>query len=264
MSSVVFVRPPRFLAVYRRLFGQGGSGGAGFWATTNNDQLDLRMDKLVGCPDEAVLAIAEIAALASWKKSEAAQGRLSIRELIRRCDVIDQNLNQRPARNYAESPVAETALPSGMPTAAGTIYDIAGPNEAQRQAVAKIYRETAMLYLHTVLNGPHPGKSASPHQREVASLTFDFPSQASAKLPTPSTTSSTPSSPSLLATLTARVSSLSSSRGVWHPCPSSVICYGAAAVSTTMRTSAGPLCRPSLSYSACGNAGRLPKPLSRA
>ncbi|EKM49458.1 uncharacterized protein PHACADRAFT_201720 [Phanerochaete carnosa HHB-10118-sp] len=36
---------------------------------TNNDQLDLRMDKLTGCPDEAVLAIAETAALAHWKKS---------------------------------------------------------------------------------------------------------------------------------------------------------------------------------------------------
>ena len=68
MFAVVFVRPPRFLAVYRRLFSQGGAGGAGYWAATNNDQLDLRMDKLTGCPDDSLLAIAETAALASWKK----------------------------------------------------------------------------------------------------------------------------------------------------------------------------------------------------
>lgn len=161
MSGMIFIRPPRFLAVYRRLFSQGGPGGAGYWSAANNEQLDLRMDKLTGCPDEALLAIAEIAALASWKKSEAAQGTLSMRELIRRGDQIEQALRQRPARNYAESPTTDT-VPSGMAAAAGAgmIHDIAGPDEATRLRVAQIYRETAVLYLHTVLSDSHPGEYA--------------------------------------------------------------------------------------------------------
>lgn len=161
MFAVVFVRPPRFLAVYRRLFSQGGAGGAGYWAAANNDQLDLRMDKLTGCPDDSLLAIAETAALASWKKSEAAQGSLSVRELVRRADQIEHALQQRPVRSYPQSPAPEvvTAMPSGMASAAGMIHDIAGPDEATRQTVAQIYRETALLYLHNVVNDCHPGKS---------------------------------------------------------------------------------------------------------
>ncbi|PSS36747.1 hypothetical protein PHLCEN_2v1378 [Hermanssonia centrifuga] len=156
LSGVTFLRPPRFLSVYRRLF---GGGGAGYWSTSNNDQLDLRMDKLTGCPDEALLAIAETAALAHWKASESRQGSLSMRDLIRRGDQIEQVLRQRPARNYAESPTSETVpvMPSGMTAAAGMFDDTTGPDETTRRTVAEIYRETAMLYLHTVLSDSHPG-----------------------------------------------------------------------------------------------------------
>ncbi|THH00370.1 hypothetical protein EW026_g2146 [Hermanssonia centrifuga] len=156
LSGVTFLRPPRFLSVYRRLF---GGGGAGYWSTSNNDQLDLRMDKLTGCPDEALLAIAETAALAHWKASESRQGSLSMRDLIRRGDQIEQALRQRPARNYAESPTSETVpvMPSGMTAAAGMFDDTTGPDETTRRTVAEIYRETAMLYLHTVLSDSHPG-----------------------------------------------------------------------------------------------------------
>ena len=111
----MFARAPRFLALYRQLFGP--SAGSGYWATANNDQLDLRMDKLTGCPDEAVLALAEAAQLAHWKAGEAQKGTLSTRELVRRGDAIERTLRAHPSRTYAESPTAETTpvLPTGMP-----------------------------------------------------------------------------------------------------------------------------------------------------
>ncbi len=63
---------------YRRLF----RGGHAQWAAAQA----LRMDGLMGCPDEVMLAIAEVANLAYWKSNCIRAGRLSIRELVRaRC-----------------------------------------------------------------------------------------------------------------------------------------------------------------------------------
>ncbi|GBE84085.1 hypothetical protein SCP_0600630 [Sparassis crispa] len=45
-----------------------------------------------GCPDEAVLATAEISALAHWKAAEQRSGSFSMRELVRRRDLIEQQL----------------------------------------------------------------------------------------------------------------------------------------------------------------------------
>lgn len=66
----------------------------GFWADA--DALySLRMDLLTGCPDEAILAIAETSALAHWKATEQRNGSLSYRDLIRRGDDIEQRLRHR-------------------------------------------------------------------------------------------------------------------------------------------------------------------------
>lgn len=50
------------------------------------------MDVLTGCPDEAMLAIAEITALSHWKVTEQRCGTLSVRELVRRGDDIEQRM----------------------------------------------------------------------------------------------------------------------------------------------------------------------------
>ncbi|KAJ3483891.1 hypothetical protein NLI96_g6000 [Meripilus lineatus] len=169
MSSVTLMQPPRFLSLYRRMF---GGGGAGYWSSTN-EHFDLRMDKLTGCPDEAVLALAETAALAHWKATEQRNGTLSVRELIRRGDEIERTLKQRPAsRSFSDmdkgSPGAQTP-PFSSPELAGGLAaalpqsplatgpDSSSPSEDMRRVVAKIYRETAVLYLNTVLNDSHPG-----------------------------------------------------------------------------------------------------------
>jgi hypothetical protein len=155
----MFSRPPRFLSLYHRLF--GASTGAGYWATTNNDQLDLRMDKLTGCPDEALLAIAEIAALAYWKATEASKGTLSMRELIRRGNFIEQTLRSHPARTYTDSPTTADMpmLPTGLTTAAEMSHVMIGTaDEHTKRTIAHVWRETAVLYLHTVLSECQPGK----------------------------------------------------------------------------------------------------------
>ncbi|KAI0076017.1 hypothetical protein K474DRAFT_1675932 [Panus rudis PR-1116 ss-1] len=166
MSSITLMRPPRYLALYRRLFG----GGAGYWATTN-EQFAVRMDFLAGCPDETVLALAETAALSHWKMTEQRQGTLSTRELIRRADQIENILRQRPLpqrlspertgspEHLGMSLDPTLSLVGGMPaapSAQGSTADSSSPSEEVRQAVAKIYRETAVLYLHTVISDPHP------------------------------------------------------------------------------------------------------------
>ncbi|KAI0783975.1 fungal-specific transcription factor domain-containing protein [Irpex lacteus] len=169
-SSIIFTSTPRFLAVYRRLL---GSGGGGFWGTTTPSSTltgtdrttDLRMDKLTGCPDEAVLALAESAHLASWKQHHQAHGTLSVRELVGRADQIEQTLRQTQAvRSVSSSPVNEVGpsgglLPSGLPAAASDMFGGAGAemDEAARRAIPQVWRETAILYLHTVLSDALPG-----------------------------------------------------------------------------------------------------------
>ncbi|KAL6308257.1 hypothetical protein BKA93DRAFT_746891 [Sparassis latifolia] len=68
--------PQRFLLLYLRLF----AGGADFWANSQQ-HFDLRMDVVMGCPDEAVLVIAEILALAHWKVAECVNRALRGSEL---------------------------------------------------------------------------------------------------------------------------------------------------------------------------------------
>lgn len=121
------------------------------------------MDKLTGCPDNAVLALAQIANLAAWKASEASKGTLSMRELIRRGEQIEQTMFSYPTRTYAESPTGEptSMLPTGMPAAAADMPSMggSGADELTKRTVATIWQEAAMLYLNTVLSGSHPSKS---------------------------------------------------------------------------------------------------------
>ncbi|KAI0687729.1 fungal-specific transcription factor domain-containing protein [Cytidiella melzeri] len=165
LTSIIYMSSPRFLAVYRRLL---GAGAGGFWASTGNERMELRMDKLTGCPDEAVLALAETAHLANWKMHEQQNGSLSMRELIRSGDQIEQALKRGgPFRSISASPTNEAGpgggssvlLPSGLPApemySAG--FNLSPQVDAARRAIPHIWRETAVLYLHTVMSDSHPG-----------------------------------------------------------------------------------------------------------
>jgi C6 transcription factor Pro1 len=169
VSSMTLMRPPRYLALYRSLFGSSRD----FWATpghNHNDSYELRMDSLTGCPDDVMLGIAEVSALADWKLQEQRNGCLSVRELIRRGGAIEQQL-----RTHTEpESFAEVDQAPMHPSLPGTNIDYAGspslsalscpvdttiqfPSEEMRRVVASLYRESTILYLHTVLNDPIPG-----------------------------------------------------------------------------------------------------------
>jgi C6 transcription factor Pro1 len=168
-ASLTLMRPPKYLSFYRRLL----VGGNGFW---NNDN-DLRMEGLTGIPDEVLLAIANISALAAWKAQELRNGSLSVRELIRRGDDIEQHLRQHcaePAGFFAERDqvplhpslpnisvtqahgASDTSADASSPLSLHTTRQF--PNEDMRRLVAGLFREAAVLYLHTVLSDCNPGK----------------------------------------------------------------------------------------------------------
>jgi len=158
MSSITLHTVPKHLAFYRRLY----RGGGGFWSATSGmggkEEWDLRIDNLTGCPDEVLLGIAEISTLSCWKVQEIRKGCLSMKELIRRGNIVESHLrscetmyaretDQTPL--HPDLPVGEDMNLKGMPGFPSAIET--------RQLVAKIYQEAAILYLHTILSEPIPG-----------------------------------------------------------------------------------------------------------
>ncbi|KAJ6624041.1 fungal-specific transcription factor domain-containing protein [Mycena sp. CBHHK59/15] len=146
-SSLTVMRPPKYLALYKRLFGDLAG-----WSN------DVRMDSLTGCPDEVLLGIAEVSALSHWKAAEKHKGTLSYPDLIRRGGEIEQRLRKSGAsslRGEADTtPLHPTLLQAESDAAADAVPF---PSDETRQLVAKIFSETVLLYLHTVLSDSNPG-----------------------------------------------------------------------------------------------------------
>jgi hypothetical protein len=144
-SSLSALRPPKFLTLWQSLLGEQNN----FW---NGSELEmphkLRMDGLTGCPDEAMLAIAEVSALAHWKASQIRNSCLSYPDLIRRGTAIEQQLRRNQDRTLSSD--ASQARVHGS-------ADVTQPTEEERSVIANIFRETANLYLHTVLSNSTPG-----------------------------------------------------------------------------------------------------------
>ena len=111
------------------------------------------MDILTGCPDEAMMAIAEISSLAHWKAAQLRNGCLSYVELVQRGTAIEQVLTRYPS-DAAATTGAHDAPRSRLHSSAG-----AAPSEEEHLLMASIFRETAKLYLHTVLSNSTPGTS---------------------------------------------------------------------------------------------------------
>lgn len=167
MSTLTLQTTPKHLPFYRRLF----RGGAGYWALAQqgiSDESDLRMDSLTGCPDEVLLGIVEISTLSCWKAQELRKGALSMRELIRRGDVIERHLRTQTEIMLLPIEADQTQLHPDLSSAGTELSNIqesltghAGgslPMDDTRRLVADIFRETAILYLHTVLSDPNPGE----------------------------------------------------------------------------------------------------------
>lgn len=124
------------------------------------EDLDLRVDNLTGCPDEVLLGIAEISTLSCWKGQEMRKGCLSMKELIRRGNIVESHLRSCESMYSRESDQTplHPDLPVGEDSSLKGIQGIPSILDT-RQVVAKIYLEAALLYLHTVLSDPIPGKN---------------------------------------------------------------------------------------------------------
>ncbi|RDX57055.1 hypothetical protein OH76DRAFT_1394812 [Lentinus brumalis] len=193
-ASITLMQPPRYLSLYKRLFG----GGAGFWATNaspagaGGQHSELRMDALSGCPDEALLAIAEVSALANWKNQELQSGSLSVRELIRRGDAIEKELRERASGKRVDdddfsghgssfgggldlTPAGLAApMSSPQPGMSGS-RSARSPVDTNKHIIGEMFREAAVLYLHTVLSESVPGMEHSPQSVRIPSVPDQHP-----------------------------------------------------------------------------------------
>ena len=145
LASTTRLQPPRFLHVYRKLWQprrgayiEGPSAGPPVFS----------MMSVMGCANETALAIAEISALACLKESHARQGVLSVVDLVRRGQSIEEDLLRQASATQAQPPP-----PGGVYYPAGGADDLT----AKRRLTADIFRATARVYLHSVLSGEYPG-----------------------------------------------------------------------------------------------------------
>ncbi|KAG6862511.1 hypothetical protein C0995_000059 [Termitomyces sp. Mi166 len=154
-SSVGGVRPPKYLRLLKRLLGERG----GYWpAVGDTDGLhSLRMDLVTGCPDEAMLALAETFNLAAWKANEQRNGTLSFRELVRRGDEIEQRLRQHHTVAGGLGDADQALLHPDLQTQAMEPHVAPFPSEEARRLVSRLFCEAAVLSLHTVLSDANPG-----------------------------------------------------------------------------------------------------------
>jgi hypothetical protein len=173
LSSLTLIRPPKFVALYQRLWAAGDTSSA-LWGANGNgmNAVDskmfpfngLQMELLTGWPDDALLGISEVSALAHWKAAEQRKGSLSMRELIRRGDEIEQRL-----RNSSDPPSAGSGSANGFdlsplnhltglptPDSPGSFsYHHHSDDDISRK-MNKIFREAVLLYLHTVMSDSNP------------------------------------------------------------------------------------------------------------
>ncbi|KAF9260105.1 hypothetical protein L218DRAFT_620215 [Marasmius fiardii PR-910] len=134
MSSLTLMRPPKYFSLYQRLLGSEENllrtGG-------------MQLESLSGCPDEAWLAIVEVSVLAFWKVTEERKGSLSVRELVRRGDDIERRLRSTAIRSR-ESFQTERPLSQNL-----SLEDVKVTSSVH-QLVTALFRETALLYLHSM------------------------------------------------------------------------------------------------------------------
>ncbi|KAJ8519051.1 hypothetical protein ONZ45_g3941 [Pleurotus djamor] len=176
-SSISLMQPPKFFGLWKRLLAPTFWPGAGLSGDdlTNLAASPVHMEALMGCPDDAVLAIAEISALAHWKANEVRHGKLSLRELLRRGDGIEQALRANHGADIFSSPGSPLHPNLAQQNATGNGATADGDHQGtgshstddMRRVVANIFREAALLYLQTVVNGCNPGVPEVVHSVEM-------------------------------------------------------------------------------------------------
>lgn len=181
ISAIDMRRVPRFMDLYRRLFRVDQQN---YWPRSPQagHVQNLHMGDLTGCPDGVMYALAETATLAHWKMQQQHNYSLSVRELVRRGDAIEQNLRTSWITASPEvfphlldqhydmnAPLSSgTASSSGDPSpihptidlgTGGTVLSTPEPTigAETRRLVANVFFEAAILHLQSVVNDHNPG-----------------------------------------------------------------------------------------------------------
>lgn len=148
LASVTQMRFPRFLEVYRTVFGPRSGAYIDSAPSTA-----LSMLPIMGCENHIVLAIAETSNLFRWKVAQARNGTLSIPRLVEKGLELDRKFLQETSPMLRSDPYL-CSPPSEKYSDLETreIYQ-------RRRLTNDIFRASARVYLHTVLSGDHPSSA---------------------------------------------------------------------------------------------------------
>ncbi|KAH8166979.1 hypothetical protein CIB48_g1272 [Xylaria polymorpha] len=122
----------------------------------------ISLGEYVGCHSWAMLAIAEVAGLAAWKRGQQSSGTLSMVHLVRKACEIEGRLRQRMETLAAEW-AGDRASNIYDPSAHHPVTPYAGFHEmvAARQSPAvdlhtRIWAQATVTYLHVIASGLQP------------------------------------------------------------------------------------------------------------
>jgi C6 transcription factor Pro1 len=112
------------------------------------DDPPLRLDKIGGIQNWALISIGKIASLDSWKRTSQSNGTLSIIELAKRATLLGSELEQafdKFTKDRKHPTIRDRpALPYLTPLSEHADY------------VTELYGRAALTYLHVVVSGPCP------------------------------------------------------------------------------------------------------------
>ena len=155
-SGVSLCRPPRFLRWYQQLFRPGVSLPD-----------DLGMERIMGCPNDVILAFAETAWLEHDKECQTAATTTTSGGVCSRSPEADMMLQYmlRERGMQIEMYIPEVAGPAPLPswerfvelkdTEDGTT-DAETAERETRMKVAEVFKQAARVYLHSVIEGCDP------------------------------------------------------------------------------------------------------------
>ena len=155
LASVTTQQVPRFLSVYRQLFGRSGAFiGEGVTAP------EISMLPVMGCENHIVLAIAEISDLACWKENHTRRNALSVPQLVERGIEIERTYLSGDSP-YATVSASDPGYGLGLnahahPNGDGSATTVDLEILQRRRLTNEIFRASARVYLHTVLSGENP------------------------------------------------------------------------------------------------------------
>lgn len=146
LASVTTRKAPLLLNIVKLLFKPGqsrleelSSTAAAYRDYDEPDEEKASMISPMGCQNKVVWALAEISALAAWKKEQKDRGQLSVKDLVSRAAEIERELEVKHHHTVK-------------------ILDDFGGDAVvySRYLASNIFRTSAMLYLHTVISDGYP------------------------------------------------------------------------------------------------------------